>query len=186
MAESISEIRWDDRVTMKNIFDRFYFSLCSFACRYVRDNDIVEDFVQEAFLKLWERKTEMKQLFEVKGFLYVSVRNLCLDHLKHQKVKARNQETLVRELESSEEVSGYILEKEVDGLIYEALRELPERSRQVVVMTMRGSSNDKIAEDLLVSVNTVKTLKLRAYQVLRKKLIGIQWTFFLQILVHLN
>lgn len=184
MIESICDICWDDRVTVKSIFDRFYFPLCSFAYRYIQNCDMVEDFVQEAFLKLWERRTEIKQLFEVKGFLYVCVKNLCLNYLKHQKVKIRNEEMLVKELESSEEFSGCILEKEVDGLIYEALRELPEHSRQIVILTMRGLSNDQIAENLLISVNTVKTLKLRAYQRLRKKLTGIQWMFLLQFLIH--
>lgn len=184
ITESTNDIRWDDRVTMKNIFDRFYFSLCSFAYRYVQDNDLVEDFVQEAFMKLWERRWEMKQLFEVKGFLFVIVKNLCLDHLKHQKVKARNEELLQQEFESSEEFSGHILEKEVDGLLYEALKELPERSRQIVIMTMKGLGNEKIAEDLSISINTVKTLKLRSYQVLRKKLTGVQWMILLQCLLH--
>lgn len=53
------------------------------------------------------------------------------------------------------------------------------RSRRVVILTMEGLSNPEIAKELGVSVNTVKTIKLRAYRVLRERLKGIQWLLLL-------
>jgi sigma-70, region 4 len=48
-----------------------------------------------------------------------------------------------------------------------------------VILTMEGLSNPEIAKELGVSVNTVKTIKLRAYRVLRERLKGIQWLLLL-------
>ena len=60
-------------------------------------------------------------------------------------------------------------------MLYEAIKDLSEKSRDIVIMTLNGSSNIDIAKELNISVNTVKTVKLRAYRVLRKRLKGIQW-----------
>ena len=46
-------------------------------------------------------------------------------------------------------------------------------------MTMEGLSNPEIAKELGISANTVKTIKLRAYQVLRERLKGVQWLLLL-------
>lgn len=73
----------------------------------------------------------------------------------------------------------FLLEDEVHAMVYEAIKDLSEQSRRVVIMTMDGASNPEIAEQLGVSVNTVKTIKLRAYRVLRERLKGLQWLLLL-------
>lgn len=168
-------VSWENRTEVRKIFDRFYLSLCSFAYRYLQDDTVTEDVVQDAFLKLWERRKNFDHILTVKSFLYLTVRNACLDYLKHREVQARHEERVVRALLSEEEVSGFILEDEVYALLYEALNGLPERSMQIVKMTMEGLGNEEIATQLQISVNTVKSLKLRAYRVLREKLKGVRW-----------
>ncbi len=42
-------------------------------------------------------------------------------------------------------------------------------------MSLKGASNPEIALNLGISLNTVKTVKLRAYRVLREKLKEINW-----------
>ncbi len=57
----------------------------------------------------------------------------------------------------------------------QALSELSEQERLVTLRWMNGSSNTEIAEDINVSVNTVKTVKKRAYTKLREQLKGLEW-----------
>ena len=81
--------------------------------------------------------------------------------------------------ETEEGEEEFILEEEVHAMVYDAIKDLSERSRRVVILTMEGLSNPEIAKELGVSVNTVKTIKLRAYRVLRERLKGIQWLLLL-------
>ena len=162
----------------KEIFDRYYLPVKSYAFRYVEDDEVIEDFVQDAFLQVWERREHCFFVAAIKSFLYTSVRNACLDHLRHQKVRRQHEPELVLWL-SEEGDEEFLLEDEVHAMVYEAIKDLSEQSRRVVIMTMDGASNPEIAEQLGVSVNTVKTIKLRAYRVLRERLKGLQWLLLL-------
>ena len=89
-------------------------------------------------------------------------------------MKERNESEIARWILLEDEEKN-ILEDEVNTMLYEAIKDLSEKSRDIVIMTLNGSSNIDIAKELNISVNTVKTVKLRAYRVLRKRLKGIQW-----------
>ena len=175
-------VDWNDNTVMKRLFERFYLPLRSFAFRHVGDDSITEDFVQTAFLNLWERRENFRLVSAVKGFLYLNVRNACLNYLKRKRVEARHEQELAREMSEQESVDA-ALEEEVTALVYEALKELSEQARRIVLQTMEGASNAEIAERLEISVNTVKTLKLRAYRIHRERLKGIRWLLFFHLLL---
>ena len=73
----------------------------------------------------------------------------------------------------------YILEEEVDALIHQAIGTLPRQAQKMVIMTLNGDSNLEIAQKLNITVNTVKSTKLKAYQILRKRLRNVQWLLVL-------
>ena len=123
---------------------------------------------------IWEARERFYSIPAIKSFLYTTVRNSCLIYLRHQKVKERNESEIARWILLEDEEKN-ILEDEVNTMLYEAIKDLSEKSRDIVIMTLNGSSNIDIAKELNISVNTVKTVKLRAYRVLRKRLKGIQW-----------
>ena len=49
-----------------------------------------------------------------------------------------------------------IIEEEVFGSMYDAIYKLPEQTRKIVLLTLEGVSNPKIAEQLKISRETVK------------------------------
>ena len=77
----------------------------------------------------------------------MSVRNACLDYLRHQKVQRRNEPELILWL-TEEGEEEFILEEEVHAMVYDAIKDLSERSRRVVILTMEGLSNPEIAKEL--------------------------------------
>ena len=52
---------------------------------------------------------------------------------------------------------------------------LSQQAQKMVIMTLNGDSNLEIAKKLNVTINTVKSTKLKAYQILRKRLRNVQW-----------
>lgn len=160
----------------------YYLSLCTYGYAFVKDEDVVGDFVQEAFLSLWKRREGFHVFAAIKSFLYLNVKNSCLNWLKHEVVKMRNERELSEYLLCIDD-EDFILENEIHEELYRALKDLPEQSRRVVVMTMHGLSNQEIASQLNISQNTVKTLKLKAYRVLRERLKNVHW-FLLFLLLR--
>ena len=102
----------DERV-FKEIFKKYYLPVRSFAWRFVKDNDIAEDIVQDCFLNVWEKRLTFNVITEIRNYLYTSTRNACLDHLKHEQIKQKHAIQLLTTA-SQEEEQEYILEEEVD------------------------------------------------------------------------
>ena len=174
----IKQLRTGNQFVFREIFNRYYFPLRSFASRYIENDEVTEDFVQDAFVKVWEKRLDFFLLAGLRNYLYASVKNACFDYLRHKQMQLRHESDLTALFSESHEEK-FKLEEEVHALIYEAIKGLSGQSRRVVLMTMEGYSNPEIAEKLQISPNTVKTLKLRAYRVLRERLSGVQWLIFL-------
>lgn len=54
----ITRLHEDNSLAFKEIFKLYYHPLCMYAYRYVQDDAITDDFVQDAFLNFWERRGE--------------------------------------------------------------------------------------------------------------------------------
>jgi len=160
-------LRKGDSGALKLFFINFYPSVCIFAMNYVKRNDIAEDIAQDAFLKYWGLKENFSKIQQIKAFIYKTAKNACLNHL--QQIKTR-EEILRSRLQSEELAYEFILEEETYRILHLAIEALPKRTKQIIKLSLKENRIDKIADDLGISVNTVKTLKRNAYAQLRLKL----------------
>ena len=64
------------------IFKCYYRPLCLYAIHYLQDVNAAEDVVQECFTRLIERGQTEQRPENVRGYLYASVRNACVDMLR--------------------------------------------------------------------------------------------------------
>ena len=67
-----------------------------------------------------------------------------------------------------------MIEEEVYSIVYKAIDELAPRSKKVILLSLQELSNGEIAEQLGISINSVRTLKQNAY----KKLKGLLRDYF--------
>ncbi|WP_099293672.1 RNA polymerase sigma-70 factor [Butyricimonas sp. Marseille-P3923] len=184
-GDIVSDIRMGDKKAFRVFFEDYYPVLYSFAMKYIRDTDAGRDVAQDVLLKYWETKEEYFTLSEVRGFLYVSVRNRCFNLLKKSRVEERYiQEMLQAGAESYEEDE---IENEVLLLLYKAVNALPTQMRRIIMSSMAGKRNAEIAEEMGIADGTLHTLKKIAYQKLRQALkdIFILLFFFLFLLNQL-
>lgn len=78
----IAKLHFGEESIFKKIFKQFYLPIRSFASRFVKDNDIAEDIVQDVFLQMWEKRLMFATLSEIKSYLYTCVRNACSGSLE--------------------------------------------------------------------------------------------------------
>lgn len=177
----ISQLKNGNKLAFKHLFDSMYVNLRSFAFSYIKDDNSTDDFVQESFIALWNKRTDFDHFNLIKSFLYTSVKNKCLNYLKHNKVVDKNSESIKKYyLDKSD--TNKIIEEQVHKKIYDAIAHLSPQARKIVIYSMNGLSNPEISEELGVSINTVKTQKKRSYKVLREKLDGVNWALVLILL----
>ncbi|MFC5682386.1 RNA polymerase sigma-70 factor [Flavobacterium sp. MAHUQ-51] len=153
----------------KNIYDTMYSVLCLFANTYVNNLDLAKDIVQDVFIKIWEDNIEFHNQFTVKSYLYTSVRNRSLDYLKSHRVKVT--ESLVVDDFIDAESDPFFLQEvviaETTNIIDNAINTLPKKCAQIIRLSVKGKSNAEIAEELGLSLNTIKAQKKIAYKRLK-------------------
>lgn len=86
----IKQLHRGNHLVFREIFNRYYFPLRSFASRYIENDEVTEDFVQDAFVKVWEKKSDFILLASLRSYLYASVKNACLDYLRHKQMQLRH------------------------------------------------------------------------------------------------
>lgn len=157
-------------------FRRLYLPLGMYAMRIVGDADDAEDVVSDAFIKVWQAVEEGLEVADFRAFMYRSVRNRCVSFLR-QKVEHEDVDAVP---DISEEV---IDTSERDARIWRAIDDLPEKCREVFLMSKRdGLSNAEIADELGISVKTVKNQMTKAFSRLREALSPYHKPFFLPFL----
>jgi len=176
-SQIFEKFKRGDKYVYKNMFDQYFLALKGFSKRFVEDEAVCDDIVQDAFIGLYNKRSEIQDLKAVKSYLYTGVRNGCLNHLRNNMIKGEHHHA-IKELSSPWYSENFIVE-EVHAELYKAIKDLTDKQREIVLMSMNGLSNPEIAEELDVSINTIKTLKKRAYIELRTKLKGIHWVLLL-------
>jgi RNA polymerase sigma-70 factor (ECF subfamily) len=163
----IKNIQEGDADSFKKFFEGFYPSVCIFAKKYLSDPATAEDVAQEAFIEFWRKRSRFTTLNTAKGFIYTVTRNKSINLIKANNL---HKEILQQKLASDELFYEFIQEEETYRIIHQAIQKLASQSREIILLTLKGLKNQEIAEQLGVSVNTVKTLKRNAYKELRQQL----------------
>lgn len=158
------------------LFDRYYEGLLNYAGRIVRETELAHDLVLETFCKLYEDHANLNVHLSVKSYLYKSVYNSCLNEIKHQKVVRNYADREVLDFYFSEIVQAPEAEltlqnEDIRKALEEAISKLPERCREVFVLSkVEELSNKEIAEKLNISVKTVEVQMTKALSRLREEL----------------
>ncbi|MDE6632196.1 MAG: RNA polymerase sigma-70 factor [Muribaculaceae bacterium] len=159
-----------------SFFRKLYLPLGMYALRILDDAQSAEDIVEDTFMKAWQLIEEEKEIDDFKAYMYRMVHNGCISFLRNKK------ETVGLEFvpEADEEA---VDTSERDARIWKAIDELPEKCREVFLLSKRdGLSNEEIAEKMNISVKTVKNQMTKAFARLRDSLSSGHKPFFLPFL----
>ncbi|MEX0315555.1 MAG: RNA polymerase sigma factor [Allomuricauda sp.] len=155
------------------LVDTYNHKLCLYANSLMNDIPISEDIVQNVFIRVWERRDNLKSSFSIKSYLYKSVYNACInEYKKNQSVTALEKkyiEELDRIVEDKDEAA---LEKLI-GLVKEAIQELPPKCKEIFLLSKKeGLTNMEIAEYLNISKNTIERQINIAFSKIRENVGG--------------
>jgi len=160
------EIQHKNHFVFKRLFEDFYPELVVYANEYLFDVGFSEDIVQEIFVQLWEKSNTIHIRTSLRAYMYTMVRNRCLNFLKTVRITDTSKilETqAVFDIDNNpqgfREDDNRILYEEV----LKTIEKLPRKMRTIVKLRFMDNYRYKeIADELGVSVNTVKTQLKRA------------------------
>ncbi|SNZ01338.1 RNA polymerase sigma factor [Flagellimonas pacifica] len=150
----------------------YYNEVFGYARSLCRNEALAKDLTQEAFFKFWKKRKKLKEGVLIKGWLYKTVRNKFLDHIKKYKKETHLLETAFAD--TLDDVVSKVHQEEIQRKIRIVEKEidlLPSRCNQVFSLSKKeGLTNVEIARHLGISVKTVEGHLTKALRILRDKL----------------
>ncbi len=159
--------RSSDELLFRKYFTQYSLQLRNFLYYKCGDLQQAEDIMQEAFIRLWDKRKDVPES-KVKSFLFTVANNLFLDQVKHQQVVLRFQQKPHKQI--NHEHPHYLLEEEeFYQHLQHAINCLPEKSRVVFLMNRIDKlPYREIALRLSISVKAVEKRMHKALIELKK------------------
>lgn len=167
---SVEKLKQGNEEELRLFYNKYFSLFVSFADQLLPPNEDGKDVVHDVFVNYWEKREQLRDLISIQAFFYKSIRNRCLNVLRHRKVHDQYTEEYLRRVNDVEFLHDTILKKEAFFTIYEEISRLTGTEQRVMQLVLDGMSNDEIATELGMAVATVKTHKARSYAALRKRL----------------
>ena len=162
----LDEISKRNRKVFKAFFNKHYKDLVIYANGYLFDKPASEDVVQEVYIYIWENSKEINIKSSLKSYLYAMVRNKCLNYLKSIKITDSYDYLELNISLIAEQVFDSTSDDDKKIVYHQILKivdNLPDKMQQIVKLKfLHHYKYAEIAEELGVSINTVKTQLKRA------------------------
>ena len=164
----ISGLRRRDSQVYEVVFKKYYPLLVVFVVRHIGDEDVAKDIVQDIFFKLFERGHSLPDNFQLKSWFYRVARNAAVDYLRHLQVEDKYKFLMAEAMISIPDI-----DEEIDEQVYAkvnlAIESLPEQCRLIIKLNvLEGKKYQEIAEELGITINTIRTQVSRGYKKLRE------------------
>ena len=176
--------------SFNEIYTSYYKKSFFFAKSYVHDDLAAEDIASDSLIKLWE-KLKTEKIDYIEPLLLTILKNKALDYLKHEEVKRTAFESMAdwHQQELSIRIStlescdpNEIFSDEVESIIRETLKLLPEQTRQIFLLSrFENKSNKEIAEQMGISIKGVEyhiSKALKALRITLKDYLPLSYFFF--------
>lgn len=158
----------------EQLFKKYYKLLCAEAFYLLQDEMEAEDQVQSLYIELWNKQLHINIKSSVKGYLYQSIRNRCLTLIEKRKTEKRRLNDYICQKDERVEVD-LLVQRETQKHIFAKLNELPAQQLQAFrLVYLENKKYREAAEEMGISMNSIKTHLKIAVRVLRSRMINIK------------
>ena len=166
--------------SFEEIYVSYFSRMKYFALEYVLSEEDAENIVQDVFTELWERKELLTYNINLVAFLFTSIKNRCIDHLRHRtvvqeavdKIQEEYLMTLRVKLASLELFDQSLFsEQEIERIVTEIIDSLQDKCREIFIKSrVEGKKQKEIAAELNLSLKTVENQMNIAYKKIKAEL----------------
>lgn len=165
-----SLLQQDEQRFMETLFKSYFPMVCKAICRLVQDMATAEDLAQEVFIRIWNRREHLDDVY-FKAYLHRAAVNIALDHIDQQKRRGGTHQDIevLQEALPAPATGTYL--KETKARVQDAIGQLPEKCREIFILSRyEEMSYKEIAQTLQISVKTVENQMITALKKLRVSL----------------
>ena len=170
----------DESINFNELFSVYQNRFILFAISYVDNKEVAEDIVMDSFMYYWEKRKELADTSNIPGYILTTIKHKCLNYLKHElhikkahsEIKShqcRVTELNISSLEACEPQE--LLARELESLIMETLKGLPEPTRTIFIKSrLNNKTYKEIGYDLNISEKSIEYHLTKAVKILKKNL----------------
>lgn len=159
--------RYNDQTAYKELFMALYPHLLPLATGFIKSRQSAEEIVSDVFMNIWEKRSRLEHISNLKIYLYTAIRNTSLNYLQ------RNNRLVLTDLSEIPIELGAIpinperlmITAEMKKMIQEAVNQLPARCKLIFKLVKEDELKYReVAELLQISIKTVEaqmTIALR-------------------------
>ena len=167
-AAPAGQAEWSPELAVIELYSVHYTSLVRLAAMLVRDTPTAEEVVQDAFIAMHDGWDRLRDTEKALAYMRQAVVNRSRSVLRHRMVVERNQPKPPPDMPSAEHGALTLLER---SAVVAALRELPERQREAIVLRYYADlSEAEIAATMGITRGAVKSHTSRGMAALRAAL----------------
>lgn len=178
----LESLKRREETAYKLLYRHFYTPLVLFVGKYVCDEDVAKDIVQELFISLLDMEVKFANRVALKVYLYTAAKNKALNYLRHLKVRGQYEVMALEEGEKYEVFLERMMEEDVFARIMLEVEQLPPQYRKVMTLTLKGYKISEIAEMMGISLDTAKVYKKDGKKRLYAKLNSAVYSILIGIL----
>lgn len=186
------QFRKGDENAFKNLYDEYFEMLYRFGQRFTSDQDLLNNSIQDLFIKLWNNKANINSTTSVKNYLFTSFRRKLIRNIHQSKKIEINFHLDIDALKNSESVSTELFtQKEADEIksqLIVMLDSITNREREVIYLKFyEDFSYERIAEIMDISVKSTYKLLYKAFSKIRSNYSSLEiWSAYILLFESLK
>jgi RNA polymerase sigma factor (sigma-70 family) len=170
------EVAKGNQQALFELYNSTYFHLVRFGLKLTANDELVKDCITQLYLKIWDRRSKLSPVSNVRAYLFTSLRNLLIDQLDHlskmsHAISGLSVQTELSELSYEEIIIRTQQDEETKERVRRAMEKLTPRQKEVIRLKFfEGLSYEEVALRTSQSVKTAYNTIYEATRVLRKEL----------------
>lgn len=170
--ELLSMLKDGSLAAYEMLFKRYYALLCLQATVLLKDTTKAEDLTEEFFIDFWEKKIYRRIDHSLKSYLCTAIRNRCLTKIdKDKKLRAKTEEYTRYKSELLKKQDSSVSDNDRLHRLNQLLTKFPsQRLRAFTLVYLEKKKYREAAEEMGVSVNSVKTHLKMGLEYLRQQM----------------
>lgn len=180
--------RTGDESSFRLIFDQFYDQLYNYGHKFTTDSFVIEEALQDLFVKLWKNRETIGEAGSVKNYLYKAFRRVLLrrlDYIPRLQLFAPSDEKVPFTIELGHDDSLIRTEhmQEMRRRLEQALAELSPRQREIIHLRYYDELEyEEIAAIMQLSLSSTYKLLYRAIDSLKAHFTPLEWIAIMYLL----
>lgn len=147
-----------DQQAFKELYLAYFDRLYKFAFSILHSAEFAEEAVNDVFLNIWQKRSTLKNIASLSGYLFISTKNTSFNYLsKFRKERNTSLDDVLVRFETDELTpETAFFTAEIRNEIEQAINQLPPKTKLVFQMAkVEGMKYKEIADILNISVNTI-------------------------------